>query len=137
MLEEVWAKVGEAAMAVPTKASEMVDLMSRNAFPVKTYVRGKLSELVASFAKGEGEPHFISNRSGAVAGVILSINDLRRVVEILESIEQVRSVEEERLVALAEQRAASPVVAGLDQVMTRYGVTPERLKQVISDLEFD
>ncbi len=130
-------KVGATAMSIPTKASDMIEVMSRNTFSVNDYVRGKLGRVVASFAAGEAEPYFIANRAGAVTGVILGIEDLRNMVEILETIQRVRDIEEERLATLAEQRSESPIVAGLHEVLQRYGIDPGEIKQIIPNIEFE
>lgn len=129
--------MGAGLMAVPTKASEMIEVMRRNTYSVNDYVRGKLTKVMAGFTAGEAEPYFIANRAGAVTGVILSIEDLRSVVQILESLQSAKELEEERLAVLAERRAGEPVVAGLDEVFRRYGADPEQVKKIIPELEFE
>ena len=115
----------------------MIELMRRNTYSVNDYVRGKLSKVIAGFAAGETEPFFIANRAGAVTGVLLGIEDLRNMVEILETIQRVRELEEERLAAVAEQRSKSPIVATLDDVFKRYGIEANEIKKIASDLEFE
>ncbi len=135
ILEEV-RKVGAKAMALPTRASEMVDVMERNSFSANELVRGKLTKVLSEFTTGEAEPYFITGRGGPVAAII-SMADLKRVVGILETLDRVREIDEARLAALAENRSASPVVATLDSLFERYGIDPQRAGRIASEIEFE
>lgn len=129
--------MGAAAMALPTKASEMADVIERNSFSANEYVRGKLTKVLADFtARDSSEPYFITGRGGPVAALI-SMADLKKVVAILETLDRVRELDEERLALLAEQRADSPVVATLDTLFERYGVDPKRAARLADELEFE
>lgn len=123
-------------MAVPTRASQLIDLMKRNSFSANEYVRGKLSAVLAGFAAGKSEPHFITSHGSPVAA-LLSLNDLERIVEVLETLEQVRERQEERLAALAERRSGLPVTTTLEAVLERYDVDPQRVRQIASQIDFE
>ena len=124
-------------MALPTKASEMAGIIARNSFSANEYVRGKLTKVLSEFAaKESSEPYFITGRGGPVAALV-SMADFQKVIGILETFDRVKEIEAERLATLAEERASSPVVATLDSLFGRYGVDPNKVRQIAEELEFE